>query len=133
MNAPNKVIKGDFELRGQNDLRNFLADKLIISMHSRIDIIPLNDILIIKAESNYSRIKTKSREVLASSSLKKFGIHLQNKSFVRVHASYLINLQQLSHIKKNGQTSCIMKNGEEVPVSNTYKKNFIDVILNHKI
>lgn len=128
-----KVIKGKTAIQNRNNLGNFLADKLIISTHSRIDLLPYDEILYLRAESNYSRIITTGKNILASTSLKKFEVKLDRQEFVRVHASYLINLHQLSHIKKNGQISCILKNGESVPVSNKYKKEFIDVILNHKI
>jgi two-component system LytT family response regulator len=125
MDAPDPKI--------QKGLKNYLCDKLIISAHTRIDIIPLIEILYIKAESNYSLIMTKRESILASSPLKKFENHLSKNLFARVHASFLINLNQLSHIEKNGHTSCIMKNGDGIPVSNKYKKDFIDIILNQKI
>jgi len=129
-----RIIKNDFQDKKNQPLENFLADQLVISTQSTVLLIDIEQILYIRAESNYSRVVTSNdHSILSTSILKKFEKHLSEKMFFRVHASYLINLNQLDHIKKNGVYSCVLKNGVSIPVSKKYKESFISVILSQKV
>lgn len=54
-------------------------------------------------------------------------VHLQSKSFVRCHNSFLINLKYIMKLKR---TSAILKNGQEIPISRAWlgavRKKFLE-------
>jgi DNA-binding LytR/AlgR family response regulator len=126
-----KIISNEF--RTTPKIHHFLPGKIVISTHTRIDLIEISDIQYIRAESNYSRIVTKDRSILASTPIKKFITRLEDITFCRVHASFLINLDHLLYINKTGQYSCVMENGDRIPISLSYKKIFIGRILENKL
>ena len=129
-----KIVKNDFSVRKEVPWESFLKDRLVISTHTRLFLVHIPDINYIKAESNYSQIRmTDGNSILATSVLKRFETRLIGHLFIRIHASYLINLHQLNHIKKNGEYHCIMNDGTEIPVSKKYRESMIEEILRNKM
>lgn len=129
-----KIVNTDFHVNRNDDLDLFLSGRLVVSTHSHIHLIEISKILLIRAESNYSRIELlNGRSFLASSILKHFEKHLSTKRFFRVHAGFIINLDHLDQIRKNGEYKCIMTDGTSIPISRKYKELFIDRILNQKV
>ena len=94
----------------------------------RIDIDKIN---YIEAMSEYLRIscEDKSKPVIVLLSMKKIEEHLPSSKFMRIHRSFIINLDKISEVKKNHVTL-----GQDVvlPIGDNYKETFMDY-LNKKI
>lgn len=79
----------------------------------------ISNIQWIKSESNYCKVVTREKTVMVLATLKSFEKTLVNEgSFVRVHRSYLVNLNYLSGYKKNR----LHIGDQEIPVGDTYRQ-----------
>jgi two-component system LytT family response regulator len=94
-------------------------DTLVIKDSGENIMLPFNDILYLEAAGAYSRIVTESKNFIASKTLKSIEKQLP-KSFIRIHRSYIIPLNQLSSYTsnfvclKNGQQLALSKNGKKL-------------------
>ena len=111
---------------------NIHADKIGIPTENGLIFISINDIALCKAEGNYTEIyfvDTVKREVV-SKTLKEFEKLLESHNFLRVHRSYLINLNNVKEYHRANHSSdtnatggCIVLiNGLTVPVSRERRK-----------
>ena len=89
-----------------------------------------NDILYFEADNNSTDIHLNNGEMItAFKTLKHFETVLPEAQFLRIHNSYIINVDQVSRIH-TGNTVCYIKNSTtKLPFSKSYKDN-VDLIIN---
>ena len=89
-----------------------------------------NDILYFEADNNSTDIHLNNGEMItAFKTLKHFETVLPQSQFLRIHNSYIINVDQVSRIH-TGNTVCYIKNSTtKLPFSKSYKDN-VDLIIN---
>ena len=87
------------------------------------------DILYFEADNNSTDIHLNNGEMItAFKTLKHFETVLPTHQFLRIHNSYIINLNQVSRIH-TGNTVCYIKNSTtKLPFSKSYKEN-VDLII----
>lgn len=97
-------------------------NKLLVHSGTSETFIKVADILCIKSDRNYVTLTTSEGEFLLRQTLTSLADRLPHKHFVRVHRSYLVNLDQSHKITKNlhGQSIIEFDTGVSVPVSKTY-------------
>jgi len=90
----------------------------------RIDI---DKICYIEAMSEYLRISCEDRDkpVIVLLSMKKIEEHLPAGQFMRIHRSFIINLDKISEVKKN---HVIIDGGVSLPIGDNYKDAFLGYI-----
>lgn len=82
--------------------------------------VPLKDIILIKADSNYSTIYGTNKTYTVSKTLKEIEELICDASnqMIRIHKSYIINTAFLENVSKNSQKNIItLKNGVQLEVS----------------
>ena len=79
------------------------------------------DILYAEADRNYSRIFTATKEYLLSITLKTIEEKLPDHLFMRIHRSWLINLQQVEAVAENA----VMIANREIPLSENLKADLL--------
>ncbi|KAB1159719.1 response regulator transcription factor [Tenacibaculum aiptasiae] len=84
-----------------------------------------NEILYIESLKNYVSLHLENKEVITYSTLKHFDTELSSKSFIKIHKSYIVAIQ---HIAKTDSLSVYLTNGKNLPIGDTYKKNFFEKI-----
>ncbi len=94
-----------------------LQDCIFIKTNDLQVKIRLKDILWAEADDYYCKVVTNDRTHLATLTLKKFHDILQNDDFMRVHRSYLVNLNQIDKI--GGLYVYIGKH--KIPVGRSYR------------
>lgn len=91
-----------------------------ITLGDAIERISSNEIAYCKAEGDYSQVcLLDNRELLFSGNLKKLQAQLPS-TFLRVHRSYLVNLEQVASLHRNNETAgsaLTLANQAVVPVS----------------
>lgn len=111
------------KLEGESSLfrlKNY--QRLIIKNSSGYHIVPFENIIYLKAESNYTSIQLDSgKKILVSRTLKTFSTELDGR-FVRAHSSFYVNLLFLTSYRKS-ENQIILKGGISVPVSRSRKQN----------
>jgi DNA-binding LytR/AlgR family response regulator len=107
------------------------VQSLIICIKSYGDYryIDSNDILYFEADNNSTDIHLNNGEMItAFKTMKHFENILPQTHFLRIHNSYIININQVSRIH-TGNTVCYIKNSTtKLPFSKSYKEN-VDLII----
>jgi len=101
-----------------------LSDRIFVRQREKMIKIFVADILYIEADRNYCRIFSKTHEYLLCITLKTIEEKLDNRIFLRVHRSYIINL---SHIDAVAEDHVII-NQKAIPVSEGLKEKLLQRI-----
>jgi len=103
----------------KNNLQSNKQKKIALPIQSGYEIIPIDQITFIKAEGSYARVETMQLgSFLISKNLKYFEDMLNHfDHFMRVHRSYLVNLNFASKILKSNSV-IVLENDIEVPIMN---------------
>ena len=90
----------------------------------RIDI---EHICYIEAMSEYLRISCegKDKPVIVLLSMKKIEEHLPSSKFMRIHRSFIVNLDKINEVKKN---HVIIEGGISLPIGDNYKDAFLSYL-----
>ena len=93
--------------------------------------IAIENIRYIEAMSEYLRIACDDREkpVIVLLSMKKIEEHLPSNMFMRIHRSFIINLNKICEVKKN---HVILDGDVSLPIGDNYKDAFMNYV-NSKI
>lgn len=116
-NSSNAIsVKEMLELPKKQDV---LLNRIVVKDQSEIKIIPLVDISYIEAYDDYVKIHVKTKYHLKNQTLTFLENALKNEQFVRIHRSFLINLQYLTRIESLEKNSyhAVLTGGERIPIS----------------
>lgn len=102
--------------------------RLPVHNQDGISFIPFADIIFCKSESNYTQIVTVKETHILSKTLKEVEEQLQGQSFLRVHNSYLINLDHLHKYVRGVGGYTVMTDDHHVPVSKSRKQTLLKAI-----
>lgn len=106
----------------QNSETFLLPDRMFVKSRDRMVRIFLEDILWIVADDYYCKIITSEREFLVTQTLKRLQEELAvQKSIVRVHRSYLVNLK---HVTEIGD-SCLFIGAHQIPYNKSAKGDLL--------
>jgi two-component system LytT family response regulator len=94
-------------------------DRIVVKTGNKIRIIPEADIWYLEADGDYVTVHTPEGKFLKSKTMQYFENTLDARKFVRVHRSYIIQLQQMVRLEPYEKDShvAILKSGAQVPVS----------------
>lgn len=96
-----------------------LLHRVVIKKSGKIHVISTDKIEYLEAQDDYVMIYTKDGRFLKQQTMKFFEKHLDPHVFIRVHRSYIVNLQSIDRIEPYEKTNFILslKSGGKVPVS----------------
>jgi two-component system LytT family response regulator len=122
-----RVRSTNIQVRLDNLLHNIKSQeqpKLAIPTLEGIEFIPVDDIILILAESNYSRIFTFGNQIVTTRTLGELEDALPSTSFFRSHKSYLINWNHM--MKYNRSENVIhLKTGLTADLAARRKEEFL--------
>ena len=100
--------------------------KLCIPTFKGFAVLKLEDIIICEAEKNYTIIHVKDKKpIIVSRTLMEYEKILNGTTFLRVHRTFLINLQHVTEYHRGDGGIIIMSNGTEVEISRRKKELFM--------
>ena len=95
-----------------------MLDRITVRSGQKIKIIPIEDILYIKADGDYISIHTSEGRWLKEQTMKYTEDRLPVKNFVRIHRSYIVNAHRISRIERYGEKQLvILSNNEKIKIS----------------
>jgi hypothetical protein len=96
-----------------------ILERIVVKNKQQIKVIAVTDIIYLRSEGDYVMIITKEGKYLKEQTMKYFESHLPKSLFIRVHRSYIINIECLSAIESYGKQNqqVLLKNGEWLKVS----------------
>ncbi|WP_409013698.1 LytR/AlgR family response regulator transcription factor [Dyadobacter sp. CY312] len=101
-----------------------------ISIHNidTIDLIPINQIIHVHGEENYSRFYIQNREksLLASRTLKYFEKQLEGFGFIRIHKSHLVNITFVDQVITKDGGHIHLTTNELISFSREKKSEILD-------
>jgi len=100
-------------------------ERLFVKTGSKIDVIPVAEVVKIEAEDDYVWIFTKDKKFLKKETMNYLEENLPENTFIRVHRSSIINVSFMDKIEKYGKESYLvkMKDGSQVNVSKSRVKD----------
>ncbi len=110
-------------------LKDEILKRIVVKKNHKIEIIPVDQIHYLEAQDDYVKIVTKESSSLKQNRMKFFEEHLPD-SFVRIHRSFLVNLNYVKQIDLIAKDShaVLLKNGKQLPVSKTGYINLREMI-----
>ena len=105
------------------------AQFFFVKTETRMEKIENQDVLYVEGMGDYWRIVTKNRRIMTLMNAKKLEEVLHEPQFCRVHKSFFVALDKIESIERNR----IKISDKYIPVSETYHKNFFDLIERKKL
>lgn len=88
-----------------------------------------DDIVAIEAEGSYTLIHfSNNKQVLVSRGLRDFELSLSDKGFLRVHKSFLVNMDHVCELHRDDNGYLVMSNGSKIYLSTKDKSEIIKKI-----
>jgi two-component system LytT family response regulator len=113
------------EILLQNIKNENSLQRLVLPMLEGFEVVKTKDIVLCRADGNYTEFYfTDGNKKIVSRNLKFFESLLQDHGFLRVHKSYLVNLNEVTAYQKGKGGLLVLSNAMEVEVSPN-KKQFI--------
>lgn len=96
--------------------------KVAIPVESGLEMIDKLNLIMLEIEDGYTALHLLDKKVIYSSKrLKYFEENLDSSKFVRIHRSYMVNVDYIEKYHRIGAIT--LSNGKEMPVSRKYKSN----------
>jgi two-component system, LytTR family, response regulator len=122
------VDQQSFELLTEQLNKQNTSKKIALPSANGIHIVLVDDIVYAQADSNYCTIVLKDKQqIIVSKPLKEYEELLADKGFLRIHQSYLINIQYVQFFDKLEYTVKLNTN-EVVPVASRKKELLLQTI-----
>ena len=119
-----KKINNEFQ---KNNIKDHLEDKIQVTTDQNIKLIDPFSILYCKSDGNYCHIYFKDNTSLfISKKLKYMEEKLDGLAFMRVHNSYIVNLNAIKEINRK-DTTLIMDDNSLVPISRSKKERLFSM------
>ena len=98
-----------------------MANRIVVKENSKIKIIPIANIQFLESADDYVKIHTAEGIYLKNKTMAYFESTIDPTQFIRIHRSYLVNVQLISRIDPYEKEShlAILSNGHKLPVSKT--------------
>lgn len=87
--------------------------------------IVLAELVFVQAMEHTVSIYLKDEKITSTLSIKQMGAKLPTQQFVRVHRTFIVNLLQIKTIENH---QLLLKNGQHIPIGNTYRDALLQQI-----
>lgn len=103
--------------------------KLCIPSLKGFQVIRLSDIIFCESETSYTVFHlTDNQKLVSSKPIFEYEQMLETNDFVRIHRSYLVNINHVVEYRRGEGGTIVLQNGAELEVSRRKKDNFIAVM-----
>ena len=105
-------------------------NKIALPTMEGLQMIPIDSIISCESDDNYTIFLLKNKKkIVVSSTLKEIEEILEDHSFVRVHRSYLVNLNEIEKYLKGEGGYLVMSDGSTIDVSRSKKEVLLKKLL----
>jgi two-component system LytT family response regulator len=113
------------QMAAEAAVRNGPLERVLIRDGSRVHVIPVEKIDLFEAQDDYVAILSEGRTHLKSQRLSELETQLDPARFLRIHRSYIVNVERIARIEQATRDShqAVLTDGKVVPVSRSgYQK-----------
>ena len=95
--------------------------RIVVKTGSKVKIISVHDIHFIEADDDFVKVTTAEGAFLKNKTMSFYEQTLDPQQFVRVHRSYIVQINQITKIEPYQKEShlAILRDGKQIPVSKT--------------
>lgn len=108
---------------------NIKSNYIFVKTEYRIEKVELKDILYIQGMKDYLQIHTIDRKIMTLQTFKNLLDVLPSIDFQRVHNSFIVAISKIENIERNR----IRIGKDLIPISNSYKDRFFEILKESKI
>lgn len=96
-----------------------MLERVVIRDGAQVHVVPVDRIDYVEAQDDYVAFHTGGRALLKEQTLSDLETRLDPRRFVRIHRSYLLNIERLSRVELYAKDSrmAILNDGKRLPVS----------------
>lgn len=118
---PTRLKNNSASLIKESKEKDSFIERVLIKVGSTIKIIPVDSIIFLSADDDYVQVHTPEGSFLSNKTMRYFEKHLDPTYFVRVHRSFIIQIDQIKRIEPYEKESyrAILKNEVRVRISKT--------------
>ena len=97
------------------------AERLVVRDGSRVHVVPVEKLDYVQAQDDYVCLHTEGKKLLKEQTMADIEAALDPARFVRIHRSYILNIERLARVEPYGKDSrvAILHDGTRLPVSRT--------------
>jgi len=103
-----------------------LKDAALIRANGKFYRFKYNDIIMVEGQKDYVKVYTTTETLMVALNITNFYANLPSSKFIRVHRSYIINLNKVTRIEKDD----VFLNKHQAPLGNMYKDSFVKICMN---
>ncbi len=94
-------------------------ERILIKEGSRVNVFPVQKIDYVEAQDDYASFRVEGKSYLKQQRLAELENSLEAKSFVRIHRSYIVNIERIAKIELYAKDSrvALLKDGTKLPIS----------------
>ena len=108
-------------------------NKIALPTMEGLQMIPVESIICCEADDNYTRLVLKdNKKLVVSCTLRVIEEMLEEHSFLRVHRSFLVNLNEVEKYVKADGGYVVMSDGEQIYISRNKKEELLKKLLSTK-
>jgi two-component system LytT family response regulator len=95
------------------------AERVVVKDGTRVQIIPVSKLDYAEAQDDYIALASQGKKHLKQQTISSLEAALDPKNFVRIHRSYLVNLERVTRLEPYGKDThvVILNDGARLPVS----------------
>ncbi|HEY7368992.1 MAG TPA: LytTR family DNA-binding domain-containing protein, partial [Thermoanaerobaculia bacterium] len=94
-------------------------DRIVVRDGARVHILPVEKLDYAEAQDDYIGLKSEGKTYLKAQTLASLAAALDPKRFLRVHRSYVLNLDRLARLELYAKNShvAVLRDGVKIPIS----------------
>jgi len=116
-----KAVNRAFERLQENNMHNAGEGKILIKADKKLYALQFSEIHVIEGQGDYIRIRTERENLVVHDTIKNFLGNLPPGDFMRIHKSYVINLNHIEYLEGNQ----VIIGGRAIPVSPSSKEELL--------
>jgi two-component system, LytTR family, response regulator len=94
-------------------------ERIVVKDGAKVHIIPLEKLDYVEAQDDYVALRSEKKNYLKQQTISSVELQLDPKKFVRIHRSYIVNLERIARIEPYTKDSrvAVLIDGTQLPVS----------------
>jgi two-component system LytT family response regulator len=94
-------------------------ERIVVRDGSKVHIIPIAKLEYVEAQDDYAALHSEQKSYLKQQTIASLETQLDPQRFVRIHRSYIVNLERIARIEPYAKDSrlAVLRDGTQLPVS----------------
>ena len=94
-------------------------ERIVVKDGTKVHIIPIDKLDYVEAQDDYIALRSEKKSYLKQQTISSIEAQLDSKKFIRIHRSYIVNLERIARIEPYTKDSrvAVLLDGSQLPVS----------------